>query len=147
MDSFVEFPIRSPFIEALGLKLVKAEDGVSEVMLALETMHLNTWGVAHGGLTMTLLDVALSLAARSAGGQSGVVTVDLTTTFMQPGRGELRAYGRVMHQSSTMAFCEGEVRDESGAFVAKAMGTFKYLRKLAVGRTILEQPQAGGDAP
>ncbi|RKP54759.1 PaaI family thioesterase [Pararobbsia silviterrae] len=147
MTQFVEFPVRSPFIDALGLKLVRADNGVSEVMLSLEPMHTNTWGVAHGGLTMTLLDVALSLAARSAGEPSGVVTVELNTSFMQPGRGELRAHGRVMHQSSTMAFCEGEVRDASGAFVAKALGTFKYLRKLAVGRTIVEQAEPGGDAP
>ncbi len=139
MSEYTEFPIRSPFIDALGMRLVRAEDGVSEVELTLEPQHLNTWGVAHGGLTMTLLDVALSLAARSAADQSGVVTVEMNTSFMQPGRGTLRAHGRVMHQSTTMAFCEGEVRDSSGAFVAKAIGTFKYVRKLAVGRTIVEQ--------
>ncbi len=139
MPEFIEFPVRSPFIDSLGMRLVRAEDGVSEIELTLEPQHLNTWGVAHGGLTMTLLDVALSLAARSAADQSGVVTVEMNTSFMQPGRGALRAHGRVMHQSSTMAFCEGEVRDANGAFVAKAIGTFKYLRKLAVGRTIVKQ--------
>jgi uncharacterized protein (TIGR00369 family) len=139
MSEFIEFPVRSPFIDALGIRLVRAEDGVSEVELTLEPQHLNTWGVAHGGLTMALLDVALSMAARSAANQTGVVTVELNTSFMQPGRGELRAHARVMHQSSTMAFCEGEVRDASGAFVAKAIGTFKYMRKLAVGRIIVEQ--------
>jgi uncharacterized protein (TIGR00369 family) len=142
MPDFIEFPVRSPFIDSLGMRLVRAEDGVSEVALTLEPHHLNTWGVAHGGLTMSMLDVALSLAARSAANDSGVVTVEMNTSFMQPGRGELHAHARVMHQSSTMAFCEGEVRDASGAFVAKAIGTFKYLRKLAVGRTIVEQAKA-----
>jgi uncharacterized protein (TIGR00369 family) len=140
MPEFIEFPVRSPFIDSLGMQLVRAEDGVSEVALTLEPQHLNTWGVAHGGLTMSMLDVALSMAARSAANNSGVVTVEMNTSFMQPGRGELRAHGRVMHQSSTMAFCEGEVRDSHGSFVAKAIGTFKYVRKLAVGRTIVEQP-------
>jgi uncharacterized protein (TIGR00369 family) len=139
MSEFIEFPVRSPFIDSLGMRLVRAEDGVSEVVLTLEPQHLNTWGVAHGGLTMSMLDVALSMAARSAANDSGVVTVEMNTSFMQPGRGELRAHARVMHQSSTMAFCEGEVRDANGAFVAKAIGTFKYMRKLAVGRTIVEQ--------
>jgi uncharacterized protein (TIGR00369 family) len=139
MSEFIEFPVRSPFIDSLGMRLVRAEDGVSEVVLTLEPQHLNTWGVAHGGLTMSMLDVALSMAARSAANDSGVVTVEMNTSFMQPGRGELRAHARVMHQSSTMAFCEGEVRDAHGAFVAKAIGTFKYMRKLAVGRTIVEQ--------
>jgi acyl-coenzyme A thioesterase PaaI-like protein len=27
-----------------------------------------------------------------------------------------------------MAFCEGEVRDAEGRLIAKAMGTFKYLK-------------------
>lgn len=38
-----------------------------------------------------------------------------------------------------MAYCEGEVRDSDGNFVAKALGTFKYMRRLAVGRDIKRQ--------
>jgi hypothetical protein len=51
----------------------------------------------------------------------------------------LRAFGRVLHRSTTMAYCEGEVRDCEGHFVAKALGTFKYMRRLAVGRDVVEQ--------
>ena len=28
-----------------------------------------------------------------------------------------------------MAFCEGEVRDETGRLIARSMGTFKYIRQ------------------
>ncbi|WP_250464844.1 MULTISPECIES: PaaI family thioesterase [unclassified Caballeronia] len=132
--------IESPFIDSLGVELVKAADGEAEVRLALENAHLNTWGIAHGGVTMTLLDSALALAARSlAGNGIGVVTVEMKVNFMQPGRGELRGIGRVLHRSTTMAYCEGEVRDSEGHFVAKALGTFKYMRRLAVGRDIVKQ--------
>ncbi|CAH2790839.1 MAG: Thioesterase [uncultured Caballeronia sp.] len=67
-----------------------------------------------------------------------LVTVEMKVNFMQPGRGELRAFTRVLHRSTTMAYCEGEIRDSEGHFVAKALGTFKYMhmRKLAVGRDI-----------
>ena len=89
---------------------------------------------------MTLADVALAMAARSLTDDGvGVVTVEMKVNFMQPGRGELRAYGRVMHRSTTMAYCEGEVRDSEGHFVAKALGTFKYMKRLAVGRDIKRQ--------
>lgn len=137
----------SPFVEHLGVRVVRAADGESEVALPLAPLHLNTWDVAHGGVTMTLLDVGLALAARSVGNGAGVVTVEMKTNFMQPGRGELRAISRVLHRSSTMAYCEGEVRDASGRFVAKALGTFKYLRALAVGRDIARQRHARGEAP
>ena len=132
--------IESPFVDHLGVRLVSAADGVSEVELPLDATLMNTWQVAHGGVTMTLADVALATAARSlAGDGMGVVTVEMKVNFMQPGRGELRAFGRVLHRSTTMAYCEGEVRDSEGHFVAKALGTFKYMRRLAVGRDIVEQ--------
>jgi uncharacterized protein (TIGR00369 family) len=132
--------VESPFVDHLGVRRVCAADGASEVALALAPAHMNTWDVAHGGITMTLADVALAMAARSlAGADVGVVTVEMKVSFMQPGRGELRAFGRVLHRSTTMAYCEGEVRDSEGHFVAKALGTFKYMRRLAVGREVAEQ--------
>jgi uncharacterized protein (TIGR00369 family) len=132
--------IESPFVDNLGVQLIKAADGASEVAMPLASGHLNTWGIAHGGVTMTLADVALAMAARSLAGDGiGVVTVEMKVNFMQPGRGELRAFGRVLHRSTTMAYCEGEIRDSEGHFVAKALGTFKYMRRLAVGRDIVRQ--------
>ena len=132
--------IESPFIDTLGVQLVKARDGESELSMPLRDEHMNTWGIAHGGVTMTLLDAALALAARSVAGDGiGVVTVEMKVNFMQPGRGELRGYGRVLHRSTTMAYCEGEIRDSEGHFVAKALGTFKYMKRLAVGRDIVRQ--------
>jgi uncharacterized protein (TIGR00369 family) len=132
--------LESPFIDTLGVELVSAKDGESEVRLPLGQEHLNTWGIAHGGVTMTLLDAALALAARSVAGDGiGVVTVELKVNFMQPGRGELRGVGRVLHRSTTMAYCEGEIRDSEGHFVAKALGTFKYMKRLAIGRDIARQ--------
>ncbi|SAK57798.1 thioesterase [Caballeronia arationis] len=132
--------IESPFVDNLGVQLIKAADGASEVAMPLASGHLNTWGIAHGGVTMTLADVALAMAARSLAGDGiGVVTVEMKVNFMQPGRGELRAFGRVLHRSTTMAYCEGEIRDSEGHFVAKALGTFKYMKRLAVGRDIVKQ--------
>lgn len=136
--------IRSGFIDRLGIELLRAEAGTSELRLVLAPEHLNSWEVMHGGVTMALLDVALSTACRSvAPAGTGVVTIEMKTSFMQPGTGEMRALGRLLHRSTTMAYCEGEVRDSSGKLVAKAMGTFKYLRRLAVGREIKEQRRPG----
>lgn len=134
MKSPAESPT-SPFIDLLRIQQVRAANGESELLLPLEPFHLNAWKIAHGGVTMTLLDSALALAARSvAPANTGVVTVEMKTNFMQPGQGCLCAFGRVLHKSSTMVYCEGEVRDNNGAFVAKALGTFKFLRERPLGR-------------
>jgi uncharacterized protein (TIGR00369 family) len=135
----MHFPVHIPFVEALGFELVRFAGGEAVIDLALRPEHLNSWNVVHGGVTMTLLDVAMAHAARSpadAGGEPdsrGVVTVEMKTSFMRPGLGALRAHGKLLHRSTTMAFCEGTLLDAEGLVVAHATGTFKYLRKLPLG--------------
>ncbi|VCU69729.1 Acyl-coenzyme A thioesterase PaaI [Pigmentiphaga humi] len=120
-----------PFLEWLGARLVKAEGGVSEVRMAILPEHRNSWQVCHGGVLMTLLDAAMATAARSLHPElRGSATVDMTTSFVRPGQSDtLFATGKCYHRSTTMAFCEGEVRDEAGELVARSSGTFKYIKK------------------
>jgi uncharacterized protein (TIGR00369 family) len=130
-------PVHSPFIEYLGMRTVSAADGECEVVLPLDAHHLNVWDVAHGGVIMTMLDIAMGGAARSlTTGETGVVTVEMKTNFMRPGSGALRGLGRVLHKSTTMAYCEGEIFDPQGRMIAKALGTFKYVRGLAANRQV-----------
>jgi uncharacterized protein (TIGR00369 family) len=131
----LQFPLRIPFVDALGLELWAFGGGKAELRVSLVDMHLNSWRVAHGGLLMTMLDVAMAHAARSAHGSSpddgpGVATVEMKTSFMRPAEGVLRATGVLLHKTVTMAFTEGSVFDEAGQLCAHATGTFKYLRAL-----------------
>jgi uncharacterized protein (TIGR00369 family) len=133
----VKFPLHIPFVEQLGLELHRFENGHAEVQVDLETAHLNSWEVAHGGVLMTLLDVAMAHAARSLHAKEpdhgpGVVTVEMKTSFMRPAQGRLVCKGTLLHRSATMAFCEGSVFDADHHLCAHATGTFKYLRKLPV---------------
>ena len=136
----MKFPLHIPFVEQLGFELHRFDDGHAELQLMLEPAHLNSWEVAHGGLLMTMLDVAMAHAARSIhadepGHGPGVVTVEMKTSFMRPAEGRLTATGMLLHRSTTMAFCEGSVFDAAQQLCAHATGTFKYLRKLpALGR-------------
>ncbi|UXH77196.1 PaaI family thioesterase [Roseateles amylovorans] len=131
----LSFPVHIPFVQQLGFELVRMADGEAELRVHIREPHLNSWEVAHGGVLMTLLDVAMAHAARSLhrdqpGFGPGVVTVEMKTSFMRPGEGSLRAVGRLLHRTTTMAFCEGSVYGEDGRLCAHATGTFKYLRAL-----------------
>ena len=131
----MDFPVHIPFVEALGFELVRIDDGEAELRLALKELHFNSFRVAHGGVSMTLLDVAMAHAARSinrdrADFGPGVVTIEMKTSCMRPGAGELRAIGRLLHRTATLAFCEGEILGGDGERIAHATGTFKYLRAL-----------------
>ncbi|MFN5165071.1 MAG: PaaI family thioesterase, partial [Pseudomonadota bacterium] len=62
MTGRLEFPIRIPFVERLGLELWRFGGGEAELRVDLAEAHLNSWAVAHGGVLMTLLDVAMAHA-------------------------------------------------------------------------------------
>ena len=121
-----------PFVKDLGIEFISAENGHAVLALDLASRHLNSWSVAHGGVLMTLLDVAMAVAGRSLDpAAGGGVTVEMKTNFLQPANAgtRLTASAHAYHRSSSLAFCDGEVRDADGRLIAKAMGTFKY-RKL-----------------
>lgn len=126
-----------PFLNEIGVEILHMQDGHASVALTLEERHMNSWKVAHGGLVMTLLDVAMAMAGRSLHPEAkGGVTIEMKTSFLQPaGKAGERviATGHAFHRSTTMCFCEGEVRN-GDKLAAKAMGTFKYLRRLDVAK-------------
>lgn len=123
------FPFEIPFLSDLGVQFVSCANGEAELRLTLLPRHMNSWQVAHGGVVMTLLDVAMAQAGRSLyDNVAGGVTVEMKTTFVRPSKGAvLTAKGRCFHRSTTLAFCEADVLDEQGRICAKASGTFKYL--------------------
>ena len=123
-----------PFLRALGARLARVDSGVAEITLTVAPDHENSWGVAHGGVVMTLLDVAMARAGRTLLDRDGsepmaAVTVEMKTSFFRPAVGELLARGKVLHRSTTMAYCEAELLDTKGQLVAKSLGTFKFLRR------------------
>jgi uncharacterized protein (TIGR00369 family) len=143
----MQFPRVIPFAEAQGFELLRFEAGEAEIAVSLRPDHCNTWQVAHGGLTMTLLDVVMAHASRApTPGQPvddrGVVTLEMKTSFMRPGVNRLISHGKLLHRTSSLAFCEGRVVDEAGELIAHATGTFKYLRGLPVGGRIVQRSQA-----
>ena len=109
-----------PFIDDLGIDFLDAAPGEGRVALQLQPRHLNSWHVAIAGRSLDP-------------GARGGVTVEMKTSFLQPGPAGTRlvATGRAFHRSTTMSFCEGEIRDADDRLIAKAIGTFKTLKRVA----------------
>jgi uncharacterized protein (TIGR00369 family) len=121
-----------PFLKLLGVRLLSAEMGKGEILLALKPEHTNTWAVAHGGVLLTLMDVAMAVAARSADpGDRSVVTIELKNNFMQAANGVLRVKADTVRTTATMAFCEAKLYNDQGEVCCMATGTFQYLKRLA----------------
>jgi uncharacterized protein (TIGR00369 family) len=127
------FGVEIPFVTHLGFVLTVFAGGQSEITYEPKAEHLNSYSVTHGGAVMTLLDVTMAMAARSDLHDTGVVTIEMKTSFMRPSHGLLTARGRLMHRTATLAFTEATIFDTHGKACAHATGTFKYIKRLPTG--------------
>lgn len=124
------FCVESPFVDLCSLEEVeRLPDGVrSRVVLKPELT--NSWGGAHGGLIATLLDASMTVAARYAidpDGEQAVATVDLSVTYIGPGKVQIGCEARVTSKSGLMIYLEASARSQDGSLVARAIATSRIL--------------------
>lgn len=121
-----EFQKKIPFVGHLGIEVGTIGDGKATLFAHVQPEFTNSFGTAHGGLILSLMDVALCTAARSQHADSiGVISIDLSLQFIGVGKGKLIAEARVMKPGRNTVFTEGEIRNEDGSLVAKAIGTVR----------------------
>ena len=122
------FNIHVPFVEHLGVQILERGDGVVRLRLDPRPELENSWGSVHGGVLMTLLDVALASAGRSLDEScNGALTVEMKVNFIAAAQGAVLGEGRAQRAGRSLIFSEGELRSEDGTLLAKATGTFKLL--------------------
>ncbi|NDZ14866.1 thioesterase [Variovorax sp. WS11] len=119
---------RVPFMRLLDARREFAEAGRARVVIDERPELGNVIGAVHGGVLVTLLDVVMASAAVSVFDFARTaVTLDLNTSFLEPGRGRLSADGEVLHHDDSVAWCRAAVTDATGRLVAQAQGSFRYL--------------------
>jgi uncharacterized protein (TIGR00369 family) len=119
----------APFLAHCGIRRLERKDGTSRNEIVVTPALTNGAAAAHGGLIMTLLDSAMTGAARSLlTDDHAIMTIDMQVAFLAPGKGHLTGFGRVLRNGSSLVYCEGEVRDEAGQLVARATGMFRPRR-------------------
>jgi uncharacterized protein (TIGR00369 family) len=86
-------------------------------------------GVAHGGVTASLVDSAVGLAlCTMLRSQELITTVELKVNYIAPAKpGLLIARGKILHKGNHIAVGEGVVKDRAGRLVAKGSATYMVL--------------------
>jgi len=126
-----EYQKKIPFVSHLKILTEELGKGTARLSMPVEAHLRNSLGTVHGGAIMSLLDVALCTAARTLHPESvGVVTIDLSTSFIGGGSGaKLYAEARVMRDGRSMSFVEAEAKNDDGSLVAKAIATVRVRHK------------------
>ena len=86
--------------------------------------------VCQGGFLTGMVDIAMANAALAKGRFAfAVPTLELKISFLEPvGPGHVIVEGRVMRWGGSVAFLEGDIRDEQGRLVVHATCTVKIVR-------------------
>jgi uncharacterized protein (TIGR00369 family) len=114
----------------IGRLIVRQEDerGVRLRMLEVDRRHSNLQGNLHGGVTMSLIDIALFATIHIAAGGDALttVTLDLHNQFIGSGViGEpLDVVCEVVRETGRLVFLRGTV-EQSHGLVAAFMGTLR----------------------
>ena len=111
-----EYQKKIPYLQHLKIRTDALGAGTARLSLPVEPHLTNSLGTAHGGVIVSLLDVALCTAARTLHPDSvGVVTIDLSTSFIGGASGaRLLAEARVLKDARSMSFGEAEAKNEDG---------------------------------
>ena len=126
-----EYQKKIPFLQHLKITTDALGEGTARLSLPVEPQLTNSLGTAHGGVIMSLLDVAVCTAARTLHPDSiGVITIDMSISFIGGATGKrLLADARVLKDGRSMSFVEGEAKNEDNSLVAKAIATVRVRLK------------------
>ncbi len=103
--------LRQFFMHLIGFKLTEISPGKVCGELVLEEKHLQQNYFVHGGVMATASDVVMGFSAYTLVPKGhGVVTVDLSVSFLNPGIGSvLYAEGKVVKPGRSIFFCEANI--------------------------------------
>jgi uncharacterized protein (TIGR00369 family) len=121
----------SGFRSLVGYHPVVWEEGHAVIELQLGPQHLNSLGLVHGGVYMTLMDAAMGHAIAWASVKGNIrkaVTLSLTTRFLSSvDKGRLRAIGTLHSVDGRVASAEARIVGETGELLATAQSSFFFL--------------------
>ena len=118
--------------ESMGMEITEFVEGSCVVELTGGQMHLNSGGMAHGGVHATLLDTAMggtliSMMAK----EEWSATAQLDISYLNaahPGD-HLVATAEVVRRGRNLAHIEGRLVTAEGELVATAKGTWAIWEK------------------
>ena len=125
---FELLPLGLGFTDVIQPCYRRVEGDVVSMGLRVEQQHCNMMGFCHGGVLMTLADIAAASGVNIAvGKKAGSPTLNLSLDFISTGRLGQWLEAQITNTSikRRFGFCSGVINNSDGA-VARFNGTF-YL--------------------
>ena len=116
-----------PYASTLGLELQEFADGIAVFEMNFRK-DLTQFGMIHGGVLASLVDISCTWAAVSLVFPKGnTTTIDLQVEYLKPVKGgRLKAKGKCIKSGRNIFFCKAKVWNEEGELVCT--GSSQILR-------------------
>ena len=119
----------NPFQHYVGIEVISLGNSSSILQLELKDHHFNLYGIPHGGVHATLLDISMGTAASfpdNSGREVDSVTLNLSVDYISsPASRILVAKGKVTKKGKSIAYCTAEIFDEDKTLIASGRSIFK----------------------
>ncbi len=118
-----------PFIQLIGMELVKIQAGETTIRLKMRDALRQPHGLLHGGATASVIDTATAFAVVSvlADGEKAS-TVDLTVHYLRPVfEGEIVCTARIVRAGKRLLTVSAEVVNNEGKLIATALSTYSKV--------------------
>lgn len=120
------------FMKHIGnLELKKINDHNYEFFIEVQSIHLNTGKIAHGGFLSTIADTGMGTAAHRIAGDKRCVTINLNVKFISAALLGDKLLGKIkiLKKTNTLVFINCDIYSEKD-IVASATGTWKILKTI-----------------
>jgi acyl-CoA thioesterase len=108
-----------------------SERGIARCRFRIVPVFCHSQGtICQGGFLTGMIDIAMANAALAKGRFAfAVPTLELKISFLEPvGPGDVVAEGRVLRWGGSVAFLEGDLKDQQGRLIVHATCTVKIIR-------------------
>lgn len=132
LSPFSQPPEFSGIAKAMNIEPQSWSPGKVSVQVTVTSEHTNKGGVAHGGLSTMLLDMALGGALVSTLKlEEWCATTALNVNFLEAGQvgDHFIASGRIVRRGRNVAHLAGEIVNQNGRTIASATGTWAIWNK------------------
>lgn len=122
---------RSPFVQEIGPLYYRVRDADLQFGLRVVTRHCNALGICHGGVLLTLADIAMGSAAMYfINPRKSMLTVALSTNFQAAAEAGLwvEASAEITGYSSSLAFARVSLTSDAKTLLS-GVGSFHVPRE------------------
>ena len=121
---------KDEFSSFLGIHIDEVKEGFIQLSLKIKQIHLNGFGIAHGGICYSLADTCLAFVANTYGYHAVSVETSISHLIKVNLHDSLIATSILIHKGNSSAIFIIEIRNQENQLVAHFKGSVRISKEL-----------------